>query len=134
MSELSDYEISTARIVTKSIAALEKSKKAKIKKLYLPSCPAATIKKAQESATSTGVALLLAIGLMTKLERRSTVKVTSKILKAVGLSRGQVRRAASGLVDAGLVEVISEPGKRREFRLLDRAFLARLGMASIQQQ
>lgn len=96
---------------------------AKAEALYTPSLPLATVKRAQEAATSTGVTLLLLVGLAAKLTHNPTVRLKPSLLKLAGLSDYQARRAAAELDKAGLVSVISTKGKRREIVVTDAELL-----------
>lgn len=129
LSKLPDSQIPVIRAPNPILDAIAEDRLEKAKGLFLPSVPLSVAKRAQEAATATGVTLLLLVGLVVKLTGKPVVRIGPGAMAQAGLSEGQVKRAVSGLVEAGLIRVTSAPGKRREITLLDAEYLAWLRAA-----
>lgn len=123
ISKLPDSLIPTIRAPNPILDARAETRLAQAKALHLPGMPLSVAKRAQEAATSTGVLVLLLVGLVVKLTNKPLVKIKPALLEQSGLSEYQIKRALGALSATGMVAITSGRGRRREIKLLDAEYL-----------
>jgi len=124
LDQLPDSQIPVVRAPNPILDQVVESRIARAKALHLPGLPLSVAKRAQEAATSTGVLLILLVGLVVKLTGKPVVKIKSTLLRQSGLSEDQLKRAVCALSKVEMVSVNSGPGRRREITLIDEEYLA----------
>lgn len=124
MDYISDEHIPCEKAENPILDSLAEERLLKAASLHIPSTPVNVIGRAQLAASGTGVAFMLLVGLVVRVQSNLTIRIKPAMLKQVGLSEGQSRRAATALAKAGLIQVLSTSGKRREITLCDSEYIA----------
>lgn len=127
MYQLRDEDIPVVKAPNPILDRRAEQKQAQAEKLFLFGMPLPVVKRAQESANN-GALVLMLVGLAAKLSKSQTVRIKPELIEQVGISKYQLQRALTALSDAGMIHCESARGKRREVEILDKEYLAYLGV------